>query len=341
MAYRIKKNSTGSISILDEDGSFIKNMSSTNYILKEGNRFKIGNFKIGDINWVELDTERDEIIELIYKDGHTVDPLTLTDEQFADILIKDFFDNRSDVFTENKTSPALMLKFNKHNDRTNLSTVTAIGDTVINVVDPTKIAIGDYLIIFSPVIDRYTAATALSGGANPIILDTPLDVAFPIGANIDVTTTNMAVAGTLGSPQIFGLRGVTPIPEGIEFTVDVTRVIFSCVTDEAVDLTKFGDIVDGLVNGFVLRKRDGDYYNIFNVKTNAELAGILYDFTISQALNPAQGRNGFIARLTFSGQEKMGVAIRLPLGQDLEFLVQDDLSSIASLEVVAEGHVVQ
>jgi hypothetical protein len=49
--------------------------------------------------------------------------------------------------------------------------------------------------------------------------------------------------------------------------------------------------------------------------------------------------------LTFSGPEKMGVAVRLPIGTDLEILVQDDLTAVTQdielLEVFAEGHITE
>ena len=65
-----------------------------------------------------------------------------------------------------------------------------------------------------------------------------------------------------------------------------------------------------------------------------------YDWTPYLATNPQQGQDGFLFRLTFAGMNKLGVAIRLNPGEDLQFLVQDDLSGITVLEVTAEGHVV-
>jgi hypothetical protein len=112
----------------------------------------------------------------------------------------------------------------------------------------------------------------------------------------------------------------------------------TCLTDTAPQLNEFGDIA-ALVNGLVCRRRDGSYYNIFNVKTNIEIAGIQYDYTPLSALGA--GQNGFYTRLTFAGQSKMGVAQRLGTGEDMEILIQDDLTDIALLEIIAEGHIVQ
>jgi hypothetical protein len=50
------------------------------------------------------------------------------------------------------------------------------------------------------------------------------------------------------------------------------------------------------------------------------------------------GTDGIIGSLTFAGQNKIGVATRLEQGQSLEVLIQDNLSSLPSFKMVAEGH---
>ena len=147
----------------------------------------------------------------------------------------------------------------------------------------------------------------------------------------------MAVDGSV-TPVVFGLRG-TGTPSGVELTFDLTRIMMGCATDTAVDLAKFADLTR-LVNGLVLRKRDGRYKNIFNIKSNGELATMAYDWNPQSSTNPQQGQDGFTARLTFASQGKIGVTIRLPIGEDAEFIIQDDLTDIARLVVIAEGHIV-
>ena len=169
---------------------------------------------------------------------------------------------------------------------------------------------------------------------------------FKSGTFVDVAITDLSTAnGSLGSPITFGLRG-TGAPPGVDLAVDITRLIFKCTCTSAVDLTTFCNFTR-LINGLLLRRRNDIYENIFNVKDNGELAGIMYDFQVAAATNPQQGIDGFTSRLTFGGMTKIGVAIRLPIGDDLEFLVQDDLltaqstQTITRLEIVAEGHIVQ
>ncbi len=257
------------------------------------------------------------------------------------------YDGGIDVNIQDQTTRPIITKFNRVTNSTTLASDGEIGDTSIVVTSSTGIAVGSYMILFNPTAVKFMFATATNiGGAPTIILDTPLDFAFPSGTFVDVAVTGLQTAiGSLASPIVFGLRG-TGAPPGVDLDVDITRIIFTCVANSPVDLTTFCNLAR-LINGLVLRRRNDVQENIFNVKDNGEIAGILYDFDVSTATNPAQGEDGFVARLTFAGTSKVGVAIRLPIGDDLELLVQDDINTaqagdlITVLEVVAEGHIVE
>jgi len=239
------------------------------------------------------------------------------------------------VSVRDEIAPVVLGNFNQVVDSSVTTEATVIGETTVVVDDTTGTYHNKYVIIFSSVANRFYVGTVLSIGANSLTLDTPFDFAFPVGSNINYTNRDMNVDGS-STTQVFGVRGQSA--DTITTVFDVTRIIITCVTDTPVDLTKFGDLT-ALTNGLVLRKRDGVYQNIFNVKSNQELAGIMYDFTVEAATNPAQGVDGFVARLTFGGKEKLGAVIRLNPGEDLEFLVQDDLTDLTSLRIVGEGHI--
>lgn len=244
-----------------------------------------------------------------------------------------------DVNVQDQTTPIVIAKFHRVDTVTDLAVATAIDEKTITLTDSTGFVEGEYIIVYSDVTDRYYLGSILDITGNVVTVDSPLDSALPVGATVTTGPSNMAVDGSI-TPSIFGLRGENVLPDGVDLTFDMTRIIFHCTTSGTVDLSKFADIAGGITNGLVLRKRDGVYNNIFNVKTNGEISGILYDLSIQQSTNPAQGQNGFYARLTFASQGKLGVAVRLEKGEDLEFIVQDDLSSIELLEVYAEGHIV-
>lgn len=244
-----------------------------------------------------------------------------------------------DVNIQDQFTDAVIANFNRVTNSTALTNVVAINDLDIVVDDATGASAGSYIILFHPASVRFSVFTALNVVSTTITLDTPIDFAYPAGTFVDIATTNLAVDGS-STTQTFGLRG-TGTPIGISLSVDITRIIFTCITAAAVDLSKFGDIATGIDNGLVLRKRDGTFHNIFNVKTNGDLSNIMFDWVVHDAQNLQQGQHGFIGRLTFAGQNKVGVTIRLALGEDLEFLVQDALQTITSLKVIAEGHIVE
>lgn len=274
-----------------------------------------------------------------YSEIFKVDTTGFTSQNLAIDYLTTILNRRvSDVALQDQTTPPVIINFNRIAQSTTLASDRAVGDTFITVLDTLGAFHNRYVIIFNPTARRFSKFNTLSIGDDTLYLDDPLDFAYDSASFVDLTSKNLAVDGS-STTQVFGVRGVSPSPIGI--TVDITRIIITCVTAAAVDLSKFADIASGITNGLSLRVRDGQFFNIFNVKTNQDIAGLMFDWTPHAATNPVQGQDGFVSRLTFGGQSKVGVVIRLAPGEDLEFLVKDDLSSITSLEVVAEGHVVE
>jgi hypothetical protein len=257
-----------------------------------------------------------------------------------------FTNNAMDVAYQDQTTRPIIAKFNRVEQSTTLANDASKGDTSIVVTSATGISVGKYIILFNPTVSLFLFARATDiTGAPTIVLDSSLDSDFPAGTFVDVAETNLKSIGSLGSPIIYGLRG-TGAPPGVDLSVDITRLIFTATANSAVDLTTFVNLAK-LTNGLVLRRRNDVTENIFNIKDNTELAALMFDFAVQQAVNPVQGIDGFVSRLTFAGANKIGVAIRLPIGDDLEILVQDDIStaqsgdSITNFEITAEGHIVE
>ena len=259
-------------------------------------------------------------------------------------LIK-FLNDATSTSTKSKdrTTKKIIVKFNRVTNQTALTDAVSIDDTSIVVDSATGIIVGSYLVFFSPDDNKFMVARATDiTGAPTIVIDTPFDFAYPAGAFVDVAITNLKSIGSLASPKVYGLRG-TGSPPGVNITAMIERIIITCTTNSPVDLSLFMNLAK-LTNGLVLRKRDGDNENIFNIKDNFELSGILFDYDPLAALNPAQGVDGIKARLTFS---RFGGVIKLPIGTDLELLNQDDIEtaqsgdSITILEVTAEGYILE
>lgn len=252
-----------------------------------------------------------------------------------------------DVNNQDQTTDDIIARFNKVSHGTTLASAGSINDKTITLTDATGAVAGKYIVLFYPNSERFTPFFQVGAAAgNVITLDSRLDFAYPAGTFVDLADTNMAVDGSV-TAQTFGLRGIGA-PPGVDIEFDMTRIIMSCLCETPVDLAKFGDL-DALTHGIEFRMRDGRYHNSFNVKSNRQIDAIFgTDWKPYEAINPVQGQDGFTARLTFAGLDKIGVAKRMRLGEDYEATVQDDLATIqsagrqiTSLEMYAEGHITE
>lgn len=242
-----------------------------------------------------------------------------------------------DVNVQDQHTPPFMVKANQVTGGSTLAVGAVLYSYEITVADATSINIGDYLGIFSTVPARYYVGTVLGINGNVLTLDTQIDFAFTAGSLVGTGFTNMNVDGS-STPSIFTVRGADP---GVGITIDVTRILFTCITTTAMKFIDFGNIPGGLTRGFCLRTNDGIVKNIFNFKTNIEMKGWMLDWEPLDDPSPAVKIEGFVARLTFNGQNKLGVTLRIGPGESLEFIVQDDMTYLTSVECMVEGHEVE
>jgi len=245
-------------------------------------------------------------------------------------------DGSLDVNLQDQTTDPVVVPFNRKDGSTFITEATVQDSSFLVVDDTTGLGISDYLVIYSGAIGRFSQMIIDTVSNDTVFVNTPFDVAYPDSSFLDFGVSEMAVDGS-STRQIFGVRGVSPDTVGI--SLDITRIIFTIICTTAPEFTDFGDIPDGLPKGLVLRTRNNRWFNIFTVKTNQGLAALMYDIHVYEG-DKVFNTNTITGRLTFAGQNKIGVAIRLAPGEDLEFIVQDNLSSLISFKVVAEGHIV-
>jgi len=240
-----------------------------------------------------------------------------------------------DVVLQDPTSPLFVVPFTRLIDETILSVSSLLDDYTITIVDASNFNSGELVTIYSPDDNRVFFAKSLSKLGNVISLDTPLDFPFPAGSFVSTGSFALNVDGSV-TPQIFGIRN--PTVEDVPLSVDITRLMVKFLCNNSLDLSKFGDIVGGITNGIVLRRRgytDDANRNVFNCKTNANLKQLMYDFEIEAALGNAQ--DGAHGRITFASQGKFGSVIRLKSNEDLQIVIQDDLTSLSTFEILAQG----
>jgi len=241
------------------------------------------------------------------------------------------------VTLQDQTTPPVIVPFSQTIATSYLAVATTLDDYTITVADSTGFVAGNLIGIGN--IDTLQVWFGRQIGApsgNIISVDRPLDGTIPANAVSVVTSgnTNMNVDGS-GGTQTFVIRTGDP---NFPIDIDITRIIITLYTDGVGDLATFGDLT-ALTKGVTIRRVDGITNNILNFKSNGDIAGMAYDMQFYSASNPQQGTNGLAARLTFGGQSKMGVVLRIGAGENLECLINDDLEDIIKFEIIAEGSI--
>ena len=266
---------------------------------------------------------------------------------------KDFPQNRQqihddgsiDVNVQDQTTRSLDLYFTQPiGIPTTLTAITEKSLTDffydIEVASVANISIGDFIGMFAgEIVGNFTRTFYFGEVLNvvglTVTLDTPIDTVFQIGTPVISTTRGMNVDGSV-TPQVFAIQagGATG-----SIDVDITRVLPKLITSNPPEDSMFGDIIGGLLRGTVLRKvtSGGIIENQFNWKTNGDISNFMFDLNFTDQTK-VQGVNGIVGRLSYAGQAKHGVAVRLQPGDRLEFIIQDDLQTILQFRKVAEGH---
>lgn len=213
-----------------------------------------------------------------------------------------------------------------------LSIDAVVNEYTITVADATLVSVGSYVCLQEN--SRAFQAQILSIAGNVLTLDTPLDYGFTTSASAQERTPDLNLDGS-----------VTPISASLQPAPgtkwDITRILLVMTHTSAGDDARFGNIENGLTKGIVLRKSDGIHHTIFNAKNNGDIRIRAFDVVYSD--KAGGGLFSTSMRRSFAGQDKNGVVMRLDgdSNEKIEVLIQDDLSSLSSFKVVAQGHVVQ
>ena len=251
----------------------------------------------------------------------------------SDVPIKVTPEGEVSVSVIDQNSRSLDFFFGRLDNLTALSADADPEDMTLTIADTTDFVDGCVVGVFSlNDVDGFYLGTQLGAPVgNVITVDTPIDIPLASGSAIAATTTNMNVDGSV-TTQIFQIGPVGPSSTLI---VDVTRLMGHFLDSSPMDDGKFGGIA-ALTNGCVLRKNNGVITNLWNVKTNADLALLCFDFSYSD--KAPGGQYGANFRNSYAGQGQHGVVIELLPGEYLELLVQDDLTGLDEFKMMAQGH---
>lgn len=210
--------------------------------------------------------------------------------------------------------------------------------TVLNITSDVAPAVGNFIcskegsFFTQPEI---ISVTSLGGNDYDVGIAMPLDHAYTTSAHLCLQNCDMNVDGST-TPIEFVLG-----PEGLAAGEqwDLTRMIVVMTHSAAGDDSRFGGL-SALTNGTYFRLENGTNYNLFNAKENGDFAIEGYD--IVYPTRAAAGSSyGTRARITFNGQDKRGVVLRLSVDTNDQVLacVRDDLSGLVSFRVKFQGQV--
>lgn len=190
------------------------------------------------------------------------------------------------------------------------------------------IAPNDELLLLDTAANRALQCVALAVAVDTITIDRPIDHIFPVSTTLGrIVTTNMAVDGSV-TPQIFSIRAGS-VPN------DYVRFLLTATNNTAMDFSLFAGMA-ALTRGLVFRIINDFQKTIFNFKTDGDIGQFAYD--IRYADKAPAGEYGLAARITFGGQDKHGVVLRISNNDVVQWVVQDDLTSLFTLKVSGEGH---
>lgn len=184
--------------------------------------------------------------------------------------------------------------------------------------------------------ERHFQAKVTNVNVDTVTIDSPFDYAFTTGASVFKGVYSMNVNGA-STPVVFR---VSPLSMSNTVSWDITNVIIHIEDDAAMDDTKFGGM-NALTNGIVLRKKDGTYVHFFNAKDNGQLIDYCTEYSYDTRAG-GSGGYGFRAVKKLGGQGNQGVVIRLAASSsdELQLIVQDNLTSLTDMHAVAIGHTV-
>jgi hypothetical protein len=244
------------------------------------------------------------------------------------------------VFVQDQTSPILTVPFLIGRAFVTLAVDTVLDSRDITLTGGHGTLVGEVMELADTVALKFMQSTVVAVNTNVITLDQPVNrVYLAAGPTIVQRSSEDLLVDGSSTPQVFS---ILPLPSQAG---DMVRIIMEIEGTTDMDQTTFGSD-DALFNGCVIRMRedDGNFKNLFNFKSNGDFLAQGFDHSF---LQPKLGNaiRGFAGRITWGGQSKHGVVIRLDgsLAERLEVVIQDDLTLGVNtkFKITAQGHELQ
>jgi hypothetical protein len=244
------------------------------------------------------------------------------------------------VFIQDQTTPVLTVPLLQGRAAISLAVDTVLDSRIITLTAGHGTLVGEIIELADPIVLKFMQSEVVAVNVNAITLDQPVNrVYFAATAIAQRSSADMLIDGSV-TPQIFS---ILPLPSQAG---DMVRVILELEGTGDMDSTSFGSDV-ALFNGCVIRvsEPDGNFKNLFNFKSNGDFIAQGFDHAFLQPRVPGNNTRAFNSRVTWGGQSKHGVVIRLDgsLGEQLQVVIQDDLTLGVNtkFKITAQGHELQ
>jgi len=241
------------------------------------------------------------------------------------------------VNVQDQTTPPFAIRINQIESQDySISSTPEINTYNITINSSTGLSIGDKLAVIEQNGEaRLFFGEILNIIGNVLIMDSLIPFNFTTAATVFKFNDELIIDGATNE-QVYSIFNFFDAP------VDITRVIFHCTDNVQMHDGLFCGQSE-LNRGILFRKKkiDGSYINYWNIKNNGEWRDLAYDVAYSGAGKPPDSTYGLGARLTYGGQSKHGVVIRLEKFESIELVIQDDLTDISTAHFMVEGHFTQ
>ncbi len=236
-----------------------------------------------------------------------------------------------DVFMQDQTSPIVDYYFPIPEYDLQLAEDAVLESRELVVTDASNLTIGDYIVIKEEY--RSYQAEIIGISTNTLTMDIPVEYEFSTDSIIESRSIYLNVDGSV-TPVIASIKP----PEGTQ--IDINMISMGMLDSKDMDDAIFGGITE-LTRGIVLRKHcPAEIRNIFNAKTNGQLA---LRTRLEYTSKAPAGFYGLRASKYMNGPEGNGVAVRLNGNnqESLKLIIQDDLTTMENFTATVRGHIVE
>jgi len=213
------------------------------------------------------------------------------------------------------------------------ATAPSVGDNEFTALAGHSITTGDTIMIYED--DVYFQCQVLNVVINTITIDTPIPYAFTVAGAAGINGVRNANVDGSVTPVTYKIEP----PPGQIWDITKTSIYLEGDT-AAMTHTLFGDIA-ALTNGVVLqvsRRSVVKYEVLLNAKANIDFMRSSGATKVQPSMTAlAFGLHSF---KTYGNEAYSGAMIRLDGDQldKLEFVVQDDLTSLVLVKIKAQGY---